>query len=159
MIVVARNWWADRSVRERAMLSVMAAALFLFAGWFAIVSPLVSGARAALARHDEAVANIATVKVKVAALKSLTGAAPAPLGAPVSAFVDQSATDAGFQLVRADSVGTDSVAVTIAAVKSPALFGWIALLDRRGIFVERLTIRTNSDATLAVEATLKAREI
>jgi general secretion pathway protein M len=80
-----------------------------------------------------------------------------PLGAPVPAFVSQSAGEAGFTLSRTDPVGTNGVAIAIVAAKSPVLFDWLNSLDARGIFVSQLTIRTNSDMTIAVDATLNAR--
>ena len=34
---------------------------------------------------------------------------------------------------------------------------WLEVLNAQGIFVEQISIRPNSDATLAVDATLRAR--
>lgn len=158
MIETARTWWAARSVREQTMLSIMAAALALVGGWFGVISPILSSADRAEQRYGEAVTEISVVKAKASELKSLISAPPAPLGMPVSAFVSQTAIDAGFKLARLDPVGTESVAIAIDSAKSPALFAWITVLSGRGIFVKRLTVRTNDDATIKVDATFSVRE-
>jgi general secretion pathway protein M len=154
-----RNWWAERSTREHWMLGTMFALIFVFFIWFAVVIPTINGLDRARARHAQAVVDLATVRSKAAALKSMLAKPAIPLGAPIPAFVSQSAGEAGFTLSRADPVGTDSVAITIVSAKSAALFDWINALDARGIFVSQLSIRTNSDMTIAVEATFKARGV
>jgi hypothetical protein len=60
-------------------------------------------------------------------------------------------------LSRLDAQAPDRVVISIAAARSPALFTWLAGLRQQGVIVERLTLRTNSDATLAVEGTLQVR--
>lgn len=157
MIAQLRNWWGERSPREQWMLGAMVAAIAAFLMWFAVLTPLASGLERARARHNQAVIDLATVRGKAAALKSLLAKPALPLGAPVSAFVSQSAGEAGFTLSRTDPVGTNGVAIAIVAAKSPALFDWLNSLDARGIFVSQLTIRINSDMTIAVDATLNAR--
>jgi general secretion pathway protein M len=157
MIAQFLNWWGERSAREQWMLGVMTAAVVAFLMWFAVLMPLASGLERARARHNQAVEDLATVRDKAAALKAILAKPMLPLGAPVPAFVSQSAGDAGFIQSRTDPVGTNGAAITIVAAKSPALFDWLNSLDARGIFVSQLTIRTNSDMTIAVDATLNAR--
>jgi general secretion pathway protein M len=157
MIAQFRTWWGERSPREQWMLGAMAAAIAAFLMWFAVLMPLASGLERARARHNQAVVDLATVRGKASALKAILAKPALPLGAPVPAFVNQSAGEAGFTLSRIDPVGTNGVAIAIVAAKSPALFDWLNSLDARGIFVSQLTIRTNSDMTIAVDATLNAR--
>jgi general secretion pathway protein M len=152
-----RNWWGERSPREQWMLGLMVATIAAFLVWFAVLMPLAKGLERARTRHNQAVVDLTTVRGKAAALKAIR-AKPAPLlGAPLPTFISQSAGEAGFTLSRADPVGTNGVAIAIVAAKSPALFDWLNSLDARGIFVSGLTIRTNSDMTIAVDATLNAR--
>jgi general secretion pathway protein M len=157
MITQFRNWWSDRSPREQWMLGFMVAAIAAFLAWFAVLMPIARALERTRMRHSQAVVDLATVRGKAVALKAIL-AKPAPsLGVPVPAFVSQSAGEAGFTLSRTDPVGTNGVAIAIVAAKSPALFDWLGTLDARGIFVSQLTIRTNSDMTIAVDATLNAR--
>jgi Type II secretion system (T2SS), protein M len=78
------------------------------------------------------------------------------LGSPIAAFVSSSASEAGFTLSHADPVGPDAVIVALTTAKSPAFFAWVDIMQRRGVFVERAAINTNSDATIRVDATFKA---
>lgn len=157
MIEQLRTWWGERSPREQWMLGAMTSVIAAFLLWFAVITPLASGLERARARHNQAVIDLATVRGKASALKAILAQPVLPLGAPVPAFVSQSASDAGFTLSRTDPVGTNGVAITIAAAKSPALFNWLKSLDARGIFVSQLSIRINSDMTVAADATLGAR--
>jgi general secretion pathway protein M len=157
MITQLRNWWGDRSLREQWMLGIMLTAITAFLTWFAVLIPLAKGLEHARTRHNQAVVDLATVSEKATALKSILAKPTPPLGAPVPAFISQLAGEAGFTLSRADPVGTNGVAIVIVAAKSPALFDWLSSLDARGIFISQLTIRTNSDMTIAVDAMLNAR--
>ena len=71
--------------------------------------------------------------------------------------VGQAAQGAGFTLSRNDAQGPDRVVIGISSARSPAFFAWLASLQGQGVIVEKLTLRTNSDATLSVEATLRVR--
>ncbi len=157
MIENARTWWAERSPRERTMLGVMVALLALFLIWFAVISPLISALEASKVRHIRSVTDLAAVQTKSAALRKLKANPPQPLGAPVTTFVALSAGEAGFTLSRNDAVGTDRASISIASAKPPALFNWLTSIDARGVFVDQLVVRPNSDATISVDATLKAR--
>jgi general secretion pathway protein M len=157
MMGQARLWWSERSSREQWMLGLMVASIMAFLIWFAVLMPLSSGLERARARHTQAVTDLASVQGKAKALKAILAKPVPPLGAPLPAFVSQSAGEAGFTLSRTDPVGTNGVAIAIVSAKSPALFDWLNSLDARGIFVSELIIRTNSDMTIAVDATLNAR--
>lgn len=157
MMASIRNWWAQRSQREQWMLGVMIVLILAFLAWFAVLMPIMGGLERARIRHDQAALDLATVQGKAKALKAILAKPALPLGAPVPAFVSQSAGEAGFTLSRADAVGTNGVTISIVSAKSPALFAWLNSLDARGIFVSQLSIRTNSDMTIAVDATLSAR--
>ena len=150
-------WWGGRSQREQVMLAVMAGCLALCLLWFGITRPLLAGAAQAKVRYEQAVIDAATVQIKVKALKAALAVPPVPLDGPLQAVVTQSATDAGFTLSRADPAGTDAVSVTLVSAKSPAFFAWMKRLNDQGIFAEQVSIRTNSDATIAADAVLKAQ--
>jgi general secretion pathway protein M len=156
MMAPLQTWWAERTARERRMLSVLGlflGALFL---WFAIVHPIQTGLATARVRQAQASESLATITSKVAALKKIAANPPAPLGSPIAAFIASSASEAGFQLSRADPVGADSVIVGLTSAKAPAFLAWMETLQKRSVFVERAAIQTNSDATIRVDATFKA---
>ena len=157
MMAGLRNWWAERSQREQWMLGVMMALILAFLAWFAVLMPIAAGLERARARHNQAVIDLASVQGKAKALQALLAKPALPLGAPLPAFIDQSASEAGFTLSRNDAVGTNGVTISIVSAKSPALFNWLNSLEARGIFVSQLSIRTNSDMTIAADATLNAR--
>jgi general secretion pathway protein M len=155
MIETAQIWWTERSARERVMLLIMVAALAATILLFAIIRPLFTSVTNAKIRHDQAVTQTAAVQTKAKALKTALAAPPPVLDGPVTTFVSQSATEAGFTLSKADPVGTDAVSASIVAAKSPAFFNWVDKLSAQGIFVDQVTIRTNSDATIAVDVMFK----
>ncbi|MFM9852384.1 MAG: type II secretion system protein GspM [Sphingomonadaceae bacterium] len=157
MIERLRTAWQERSARERVMLGAMFVVIGLTLLWFGIIAPTISGLEAARARHSRAVIDLASVQGKAALLKRLNETPPPPLGAPVATFVKLAADEAGFVLARSDAVGTDSVAIAMVSAKPAAFFKWVGTLDQKGVFVDQMTIRTNADATIAVDATLKAR--
>jgi general secretion pathway protein M len=159
MIETLRTLWYERSPRERIMLSVMFALLALTILWFGVIAPTISGLEAAKARHNRAVVAVASVQGKAALLKRLNETPPLPLGAPMAGFVKLAADEAGFVLARSDAVGTDSVSIAIVSAKPAAFLRWIGSLDQKGVFVDQITVRTNSDATIGVDATLKARAL
>ncbi len=157
MIDAALLWWADRSGRERTMLSVMGALLAIALLWFTVLAPVFRSAQLAQIRHDQAVTDAATVANKARALKAAMAAPPAALDGPLQAIISQSAGAAGFALSRADAVGTDAVSITLVSAKSPAFFAWLNGLNDQGVFADQISIRTNNDATIAVDAVLRAQ--
>jgi general secretion pathway protein M len=150
-------WWSARTDREQKMLAFMVVVVSLFFLWFAVWQPLANGLRSAQSRYDRAVVDLATVKDKANTLKALRARPVQPLGVPVTSFVSQAASEAGFTLSRAEQAGTDGVAIAIVSAKSPALMAWLSNLEARGIFVSEISIRPNSDRTIAAEAVLKMR--
>jgi general secretion pathway protein M len=156
MMAPLNNWWAERSTREQAMLAVLGAILAAICLWLAVLLPLHGGLIAAQERQQQASESLASVTSKAAAFKQMNANPPAPLGSPIAAIVSASASDAGFILSRADPIGPDALIVGLTSAKSPAFFNWVETLQKRGVFVERAAIQTNSDATIRVDATFKA---
>ena len=157
MIERARIWWDGRSERERWLLGVMGGLLAVAFVWLGVIRPL-DGARVrADQRLDTATRDSGRVTAALHAITAAQRETSAPLTAPLPSIVGADATGAGFTLSRLDAQGTDRIAIGISSARSRALFGWLAGLRKQGIVVERMTLRTNSDATLAVEGVLRAR--
>ena len=66
-------------------------------------------------------------------------------------------TAMGFANARIAGQGPTRATFALDAVRAPAFFAWIRTLERRGLVVESLRARANSDRTLAVEAAFRAR--
>ena len=149
-------WWRDRSLREQRLLLVM---LFLGAitiVWLGIYRPLQAGLSNARERHQDAVVQLGEVRSQVAVVRSSGGAgAVAPAG-PLAAIVTQSAAEAGFANATVAPQGDRRVSLSIPAARPAPLLAWIASLEARGIVVERLIARANTDPSLTVDATLAA---
>lgn len=157
MMLQFKNWWSARTDREQKMLMLMVAVVSLFLMWFAVWQPVTSGLRSAHMRYDRAIIDLASVKEKAVALKAIRARPVQPLGVPLASFVGQAASEAGFTLSRSEPVGTDGITIAIVSAKSPALMAWFAQLENRGLFVSEISIRPNSDMTIAAEAVLKLR--
>lgn len=151
-----RFWWSLRTVREQRMLLAMAAVIGVVLAWLLIVRPLDDALADARARHARAVLDMAQAHAQADQIALLQRSAP-PVQGPLATAIGARANEAGFAKARVTPDGTRA-AIAIEAAKAPALFGWIADLERRdGLVVDRLSARTNSDATIAVDATIRAR--
>jgi general secretion pathway protein M len=157
MMADLNAWWFERSPRERVLIGVMVGLIAMLLLWFGLIRPIDRAVERAAARHDSAVRDAATVAGKVTALRLARGDAILSAGSDPVAFVRASGEAAGFTLARIDGGDAARVTLSIISAKSPALFAWLAALDRSGMFVERAVIRPNSDTTLSFEATLRAR--
>jgi len=151
-------WWGLRTTREQRLLLVMAALAALVLIWLLVIRPVGDALADARARHGRAVIALAEAQGQADAIARLEHGGPAPPQIPVNLFVGQKASEAGLTLERIEPQGADRVAITIAAVRPQAFFAWASALERQnGLIVDTLSARTNSDRTLAVEASVRAR--
>ena len=154
-----RQFWNERSARERQLLAVMLALFALLIIVFGIVRPLSRATIAARARLDRVTLEGGQITAALDTLGDAKREVTTPLNMALPVAVSQSAGAAGFTLATLEGRGPDRVGIAIPSAKSPALFTWLRTLAQQGVFVERLTVRTNPDATLAVEGTLRARKL
>ncbi len=153
-----RQHWAERSLRERQLLVVMFGLFALTVLVFGIIRPLSNATTTARDRLDRVTIEGGQIVSIAETLRDARKSAPPPLTGTMVLAVSQSAGTAGFTLSTLDPQGDDRVGITIPTAKSPALFAWLRTLAQQGIFVERMTLRTNADTTLAVEGTLRLRK-
>lgn len=147
------RWWMARSRREQGLLGVMIVLLIPVVGWLGIIRPLELAIEEARTAQWEAATQQLRVRTEVAAF-ALPARQPAEGAA---GLVSRLAGEAGFVPTRLDG-GTDGrVMFALQAAKPAALRAFFHLLDREGVFVESVTLRANSDATVSVDAILKAR--
>jgi general secretion pathway protein M len=149
----ARDWWNERSQRERTLLLVMFGLLALVLAWLLIVRPLGDALDAARTRHDAAVLALAEARARAGAAAPAARAAPA---GPVDSIIARTGAEAGFANARIAAQGPQRATVVIEAARPQALFGWVARLEAQGVDVDTLQARANQDTTLHVEATFRA---
>ncbi len=139
------------------MLGVMIVLLGLVFLWLAVVAPINAARVQATQRLDSATADAARLDAIAADMRHARASASATIAPDLGRAIRDAADAGGFTLSRLDAQGPDRFAIGIPAIRSPALFGWLRTLDRQGIIVDRITLRTNSDATLSVDGIARAR--
>jgi general secretion pathway protein M len=157
MIERARYWWSGRSTREQGLLGVMVVLFGLLLFWALIIRPIDAARLAAIQRLDAATLASGRVSAAAESIRDARRTAPPTLSATLPVAVGQAAETAGFTMARLDAQGADRVTIAISTARSPALFAWFAVLSKQGVVVDRVTLRTNSDATLAVEGVLRVQ--
>lgn len=158
MMAQLKAIWAERSPRERQLLATMFALFGVVVLVFGILRPLSVATTAARDRLDRATIEAGQIADATETLREAKKNAPPPLTGTMVLAISQSAQEAGFNLSTLDMQGEDRVGIAMPAVKSAALFGWLRKLAPQGIFVERMTMRANADATLSIEGTLRLRK-
>jgi general secretion pathway protein M len=153
MIARFKIFWAERTARERVLLGVMFAIAAAMLLWFGVAKPLMAARERAELRLASATEEAGLIAARQAARG---GGAAAYRGAvPAADLVRTAGTAAGFTVTRADPDGAGGVSLAIASAKAPALFSYLAGLERQGLRVATLSLRGNPDGSLAAEATLK----
>lgn len=153
MIERLKGWYGGRSPREKRLLGIMMAFLIIVIGWLGVLRPLDTGLAQARADQELAIIRLERVRSDALALEAGGTAATDSAQALVSRLADQ----AGFSPTRLDPGAEGRVLTGLASAKPVALTRWLEALDAQGVFVEQISIRPNSDATLAVDATFRAR--
>lgn len=148
------DWWSARSGRERILLATMMALLIPVLAWLLVLRPLEAGLEAARADHWAATERLLQVRADAAAM-ALPAKAPAQ---PVPLIVNRIAEVSGFVPSRMDAGADGRVMLGLASARPPALRAFLRGLEREGVIVETITVRTNSDATVSVDAILRARK-
>jgi general secretion pathway protein M len=147
-------WWRERSRREQRLLLVMLALLAATLLWLGVYRPVQAMLSDARARHAVATVLLGETRARADALQALRGQDAPSLSAPLESIVTQSAVEAGFANAVVAAQGARRVSVSISSVRPAPMFALVAALEARGIVVERLSARANSDPTLAVDMVL-----
>jgi general secretion pathway protein M len=150
-------WWRTRSLREQRLLLAMAALAVIVFVWLLVIRPVNDALSEARERHGDAVVTLAEARARAALIAGLERSEPGKLGGPVDTVVGAAAADAGFQVSRIDREGAVAATLVMDAVRPQAFFAWVDRLEHRGLIVERMSASTNSDQTLAVQVTFRAR--
>jgi general secretion pathway protein M len=151
-------WWRTRTLREQRLLLAMFGLVAVVLVWLLVIRPISDALSEARERHGAAVLALAEARAQATAIGTLQERRPASLGAPLDAILNQSATEAGFPVARVEREGINQATLVIESVRPQAFFAWVNRMEDRSLIVERLSARTNSDQTLGVEITFRARE-
>jgi len=139
------------------MLGVMFGLMAVLVVWFALVRPIDDARERGELRLAAATADAGRIAAISEGIRRARASTPPVLAVPLPAAVGQAAEASGFTLSRLDPLSGDQVTIAISTARGPALFKWLGVLDNQGIIVDKLTLRPNSDATLAVEGVLRVR--
>ena len=150
-------WFADRSLREKRLLIVMAVLAGLTLVWAVILLPVTDGLSSARERHADAVIRLAETRMRVKAVESLQRDQPPPIAAALDTVIRDRANEAGFALASVTSPNPNQVQISIATARPGPLFGWIAGLEASGILVDSLSTTDNGDKTVSAQISFKVR--
>jgi general secretion pathway protein M len=151
-------WWRTRTLREQRLLLAMIAILAIVLIWLLIVRPLGDALSRARERHGAAAQAVAEARAQADLIRRLEQGAPPALGIPLDSLISQSATEAGFPVTRVERDGAGIATFVSSSVRPQAFFAWVEQMEStRGLLVERLSATTNSDQTLSVQVTFRAR--
>ena len=158
MMASLAAWFGARSRRERRLILAMLALAALVLAWLLVVRPLGDALAAARERHEAAVIALAEARARGEAIGRLEKSRPPPLGEPLEGLLARAAGEAGFPLSRIRTEANGAVTLAMAAARPQAFFAWVEEMERgRGLIVERLSATSNSDRTLSVQVTFRAR--
>lgn len=150
------RWFADRSLREKRLLLVMAALIVLTLVWLAVIRPLGDALSTARQRHADAVVRLGQTAAAVEAIRLGSRTGP-PLAGTLADTVRARAAEAGFAIASLDEDGPTRVRVDIAGARPAALVPWLARLEAAGVLVDAATLTDKGDRSVGVQLTLKAR--
>lgn len=148
------QWWAGRSQRERTLILAMLALALPVLAWLLVLRPIELALETARDEHWAATTRLIQVRSDAGLLKSAAVSA----NETAQAIAARSASAAGFVPSRLDPTPDGKAMLSLPSAKPAALARWLNALDREGVFVETISVRPNTDSTVAVEAVLRARK-
>ena len=151
-------WWGTRTLREQRLLLAMFSLLAIVLLWAAIVQPIADALSRARERHGAAAQALAEVRAQADLISNLERRASPVLSAQIDALISRSATEAGFPITRLERESANLATLASNSVRPQAFFAWVEQMENSsGLTVERLSATTNSDQTLTVPITFRAR--
>jgi len=153
LLARAHGWWDGRTVRERRLLTVMAALVAAVLVWLLVVRPVQAWQAGAADRRFEAEQTLAEVR------GGLRIVAPASAPAVASTeglepLVRRTAETAGLTVVTTMAPG-GGLGIQMSQAPGRETFAWLAALEAdHGIKVCSLGVMENADATLNIDGAL-----
>jgi general secretion pathway protein M len=149
-------WWRDLSRREQWLVALAGVLLVIVLVWMALLRPLAAARATAEARYDAAMLGLAEVSVLGNRVRVAQSRGVNSRNLPLIELVGDRARAAELTVESLSPVDGGQVAMRIAAVRPAVLLRWISEIERGdGLVVERVMIRRNEDATVAVDLALR----
>lgn len=153
MIVVIREWYSARSLRERRLLVIMLAVAVPLLVWLAVVQPISRAYQAALDRHLQAVDRHGRIRALVEGPRTEPVRTRAP-GGDLALIVTDSAAQAGITLDSNSPAGPDSVSISDTQAAATAVTSWLGALEAQGVRIEELRITPSGADSVSMTARL-----
>lgn len=153
MIVVVRDWYGQRSLREQRMLVVMLTIALPLLLWLGLVVPIERAYDRALERQLEAVDRHARILSLADRAKGAPARRPVQV-ADLGLFLTDNARQAGLTAAPSAAPTPGSSLVTIASASAPAALEWLRQLEAAGYSVSDVRIAPAANGTVAVTATI-----
>ncbi len=142
------------------MLLALSAFLGILVVWLLIVRPVDHLLALARERHAAAVLNQSATHEQWAMIRQLERGPTVRANVPASLLIGQLATESGIPLERNEAESPTRASIAIDAIKPNSLFDWLADLERRrGLIVDALNTKSNSDSTISAEVRLRLKSL
>lgn len=154
MLQAARDFWAQRTGRERVMLQGLGVILGGVLLWFGVLSPLNAARDWARAERQSAAADLAAINALTRA--GASRGATQPAGRGLAGVVDVAAAAAGIVIERRREEADGRLTVWITAVQPRILMQWISgLRTGHGVSVVAMSAAKADASSLTVEVSFE----
>jgi len=148
-------WWAQRTGRERVLVSLMLVLLAALLFWLLLVRPLAAARATAQADAAAASTRLAQGQGLAAAIKARPAANPAA----VIDVLNRGLADAGLQPARLEAQGPGQASLDIAAINGRLLIGWATALEQNdGLVIEQLEATRNPDQSVRARLLVRSAQ-
>lgn len=154
MIGSVRHWFLARSQREQRLILLMLAIALPVLAWLLVVRPLNAAYDDAVDDHLEALTRHGRVLVLADAAKSSPARRTRSSNADLQLVVAESASHAGIALQGSTPSGPNTIELSVAGGRAPALAQWLAQFEAQGIAVQQMTMTPLPDGTVNLSARL-----
>lgn len=149
-------WWNARSTREKVLLGVAAALLFVVLVWLGMLKPAISTLEAAKTRHAHAAQTSARMdriallieqgeQISPAMTRPATQGMPA-LQTQIIAFAEEN----GLTVDAFNAPDAAVATINVSGAPSPALFKWIEQVETGlGITVSAASLQQSTDGNIS----------
>ncbi len=154
LLQTARDFWAQRTGRERLMLQGLGVVLGGLLLWYGVLTPLNMAKGWARAERQAAAADLAAVNAL--ARVGTAGSAARPAGGGLAGVVDVAAAASGIVIERRREEGDGRLTVWITTVQPRILMQWISgLRSAHGVTVVGMSAAKVDAGSLTVEVSFE----
>jgi type II secretory pathway component PulM len=148
--------WAERTVREQALLAGLGALLLAVVVWYGLLSPALSWRSEARADHEAAMARYETMLTGLARYRAEVQSADQPrAGAALRTVVGTSAAQRELAISRVQPLEDGRLGVWMEGVSDDALLAWLVALSRdEGVRVDQISLDREGDRLVRAQMVL-----